>query len=53
MGEVGRTTDGVTTGSATVGYAPTKTGVIALTAGTQQGDNINTKTLSLRGIIRF
>ena len=53
MGEVGRTTDGVTTGSATVGYAPTKTGVIALTAGTQQGDNINTKTISLRGIIRF
>ena len=53
MGEVGRTTDSVTTGSVTVGYAPTKTGVIALTAGTQQGDNINTKTLSLRGIIRF
>jgi hypothetical protein len=53
MGEVGRTTDSVTTGSVTVGYAPTKTGVIALTAGTQQGDNVNTKTLSLRGIIRF
>ena len=53
MGEVGRTTDSVTTGSVTVGYAPTKTGVIALTAGTQQGDNVNTKTLSLRGIIKF
>jgi len=53
MGEVGRTTDGVTTGSATVGYAPTKTGIIALTVGAQQGDNINTKTVSLRGIIRF
>jgi len=53
MGEVGRTTDGVTTGSATVGYAPTKTGVIALTIGAQQGDTINTKTVSLRGIIRF
>ena len=53
MGEIGRTTDGVTTGSATVGYAPTKTGVIALTIGAQQGDTINTKTVSLRGIIRF
>jgi hypothetical protein len=53
MGEVGRTTDSVTTGSVTVGYAPTKTGVIALTVGTQQGDNVNTKTLSLRGIIKF
>jgi hypothetical protein len=53
MGEVGRTTDSVTTGSVTVGYAPTKTGVIALTAGTQQGNNVNTNTLSLRGIIRF
>lgn len=53
MGEVGRTTDSVTTGSVTVGYAPTKTGIIALTAGAQQGDNVNTKTLSLRGIIRF
>ena len=53
MGEVGRTTDSVTTGSVTVGYAPTKTGIIALTVGAQQGDNINTKTVSLRGIIRF
>ncbi len=53
MGEVGRTTDSVTTGSVTVGYAPTKTGIIALTAGAQQGDNVNTKSLSLRGIIRF
>jgi hypothetical protein len=53
MGEVGRTTDSVTTGSVTVGYAPTKTGVIALTAGTQQGNNINTNTVSLRGIIKF
>jgi hypothetical protein len=53
MGEVGRTTDSVTTGSVTVGYAPTKTGIIALTAGAQQGDNVSTKSLSLRGIIRF
>jgi len=52
-GDVSRTTDGVTTGSATVGYAPTKNGVIALTAGTQQGNNVNTNTLSLRGTIRF
>ena len=53
MGEVGRTTDSITTGAVTVGYAPTKNGIIALTAGTQQGDNVNTKTLSLRGIIKF
>ncbi len=52
-GEVGRTTDSVTTGSVTVGYAPTKTGTIALTASTQQGNNINNNTLSLRGVIRF
>ena len=53
MGEVGRTTDSITTGSVTVGYAPNKNGIIALTAGAQQGDNVNSKTLSLRGIIRF
>lgn len=53
MGEVGRTTDSVTTGAVTVGYAPNKNGIVALTAGTQQGDNVNTKTLTLRGIIRF
>jgi hypothetical protein len=52
-GEVGRTTDGVTTGSATVGYAPTKNGVISLTLGTQQGNGSDTNTVSLRGIIRF
>jgi hypothetical protein len=52
-GEVGRTTDGTTSGSVTIGYAPTKTGIVALTVGAQQGDNINTKTVSLRGIIRF
>jgi hypothetical protein len=52
-GEVGRTTDSITTGAVTIGYAPTKTGTIALTASTQNGDNVNTKTLSLRGIIRF
>jgi len=51
--DVGRTTDSVTTGSITVGYAPTKTGTIALTAATQNGNNINTNTVSLRGIIRF
>ncbi len=51
--DVGRTTDSVTTGAVTVGYAPTKTGTIALTASTQQGNNINNNTLSLRGIIRF
>jgi hypothetical protein len=53
IGDVGTTTDSVTTGSATVAYSPTKTGTIALTAATQQGNNINTNTVSLRGIIRF
>jgi len=51
--DVGRTTDSVTTGAATIAYAPTKTGTIALTATTQHGNNINTNTVSLRGIIRF
>ena len=53
IGDVGTTTDSVTTGSATVAYSPTKIGTIALTAATQQGNNINTNTVSLRGIIRF
>jgi hypothetical protein len=53
IGDIGTTTDNVTTGAATVAYAPTKTGTIALTASTQQGNNINTNTVSLRGIIRF
>ena len=53
IGDLGTTTDSVTTGSATVAYAPTKTGTIALTAATQHGNNINTNTVSLRGIIRF
>ena len=53
IGDIGTTTDSVTTGAATIAYAPTKTGTIALTAATQQGNNINTNTVSLRGIIRF
>jgi len=53
IGDVGTTTDSVITGTATVAYSPTKTGTIALTAATQQGNNINTNTVSLRGIIRF
>lgn len=52
-GEIGRTTDGAASGTFTIGYAPTKNGVVSLTVGAQQGDNINTKTVSLRGIIRF
>jgi hypothetical protein len=53
IGDIGTTTDSVTTGAATIAYAPTKTGTIALTASTQQGNNINTNTVSLRGIIKF
>ena len=53
IGDVSATTDSVTTGSATVAYSPTKIGTIALTAATQHGNNINTNTVSLRGIIRF
>ena len=52
-GEVNRTTDKGTSGSVTVGYSPTKNGAIALSIGAQQGNNINTKTVNLRGIIRF
>ena len=53
IGDVSTTTDSVTTGVATVAYAPTKTGTIALTAATQHGNNINTNTVSLKGIIKF
>jgi hypothetical protein len=53
IGDIGTTTDSITTGSATIAYAPTKTGTIALTATTQHSNNINTNTVSLRGIIRF
>jgi hypothetical protein len=53
IGDVGTTTDSVTTGAATVAYSPTKNGTIALTAATQHGNNVNTNTVSLRGIIRF
>jgi hypothetical protein len=53
IGDVGTTTDSVTTGAATVAYSPTKNGTIALTAATQHGNNINTNTVSLRGIIKF
>lgn len=53
IGDVSTTTDAITTGIATVAYAPTKNGTIALTATSQHGNNINTNTVSLRGIIRF
>jgi hypothetical protein len=53
IGDISTTTDSVTTGAATIAYSPTKTGTIALTAATQQGNNINNNTVSLRGIIRF
>jgi hypothetical protein len=53
IGDIGTTTDSVTKGAATVAYSPTKNGTIALTAATQHGNNINTNTVSLRGIIKF
>lgn len=52
-GEVGQTTDSITTGKVTVGYKPTKDGMIALTVGSQNGNNINTNTVSIKGVIRF
>lgn len=52
-GEIGRTTDLMTTASLVAGYAPTKDSVVELALGAKQGDNINNKTLSLRGVIRF
>jgi hypothetical protein len=53
MGEVGQSTDSFTTGSVTIGYKPTKDGMIAVTGTTQTGNNVTTNTVSLRGIIRF
>jgi hypothetical protein len=53
IGDIGTTTDSVTTGAATVAFYTTKNCTIALTAATQHGNNINTNTVSLRGIIRF
>jgi hypothetical protein len=53
IGDISTTTDSVTTGAATIAYSPTKNGTIALTAATQNGNNINTNTVSLRGIIKF
>ena len=53
IGDIGTTTDSITTGTATVAYSPTKIGSIALTAATHHGNNINTNTVSLRGMIRF
>ncbi len=53
MGEIGQSTDSYTTGSLTVGYKPTKDGMIALTGTTQTGNNVTTNTVSLRGIIKF
>ena len=52
-GEVGTTTDEVTTGAISIGYAPTGNGVITLAVGTQNYKGINTNSASIRGIIRF
>ena len=52
-GEIGRTTDQMTAASVAIGYTPTKDSVVELAVGSQQGSNINNKTISLRGVIRF
>ena len=52
-GEVSQTTDKVTTGLVSVGYAPNKDSLVSVTVGNQQGQGINNNTVSLRGIIRF
>ena len=52
-GEAGYTTDEVTTGNLTLGYQPTKDGMIAVTLSTQNYKGINSNSASIRGIIRF
>jgi hypothetical protein len=52
-GDLSRTTEGVASGSVTLGYSPTKNGTVALTASTQQSNNMTTNAVSLRGIIKF
>lgn len=52
-GEVGQTTDKITTGTVSVGYAPNKDSLVSVMFANQQGQGINNNTVSLRGIIRF
>lgn len=52
-GEAGTTTDQISTGLVSVGYAPTEIGVITLALGAQNYKGITTNSISLRGIIRF
>jgi hypothetical protein len=52
-GEAGTTTDQLSTGLVSIGYAPTDIGVITLAVGAQNYKGINTNSISLRGIIRF
>jgi len=52
-GEVGRTTDSVTTGAVSVGYAPNKDSLVSVSVANQTNNGISNNTVSLRGIIRF
>jgi hypothetical protein len=51
--EIGSTTDATTSGKFTVGYEPTKNGIIALTLGTQNYKGTNINSAALQGTIRF
>ena len=52
-GEVGRTTDSITTGTVSLGYAPNKDSLVSLGVNYQNGNNIESTTVSLKGVIRF
>jgi hypothetical protein len=52
-GEVGRTTDSITTGAVSLGYAPNKDSLVSLGVNYQSGNNIESTTVLLRGTVRF
>jgi hypothetical protein len=50
---INESTDATTSGKFTVGYEPTKNGIIALTLGTQNYKGTNINSAALQGTIRF
>ncbi len=52
-GEIGQSTDGVTTGTASVGYAPNKDSLISVSASQQNSNGVGSTLVSLRGVLRF
>jgi len=52
-GEIGQSTDNVTTGIVSVGYAPNKDSLVSVSLGNQTNNGISTNVVGVRGIIRF